>query len=364
VLAWEEIKKSKGKYALITLIMVLIIYLVLFIIGLALGLQDLAASKISDSQAQTYVLEEGATDSLDNSRIELTDAKDILNDLDGEEAFLLRERLGNIVREGGGNEQLGVSFFGLEDEDFMYPEVIEGRLPEAEDEIIASMPLKNEGVKLNDTVTVSEMEESFTVVGFSEDETYNYSPILYLSPEQFEQVNIAMAGEEDTPVQAVVSTLPAEDINIAEDDYGVELSTQNELVMATPGYTAQNATFLLMIVFMYIISTFILAVFFYVITIQKIPQYGQLKAIGAKNGFLARTIISQVGIIVLMGALISVGLTFGTAFILPSSVPFRLEPVFILGGSAIFLIFALIGSLFSLIKVAKVDPVVAIGGNN
>ena len=51
-----------------------------------------------------------------------------------------------------------------------------------------------------------------------------------------------------------------------------------------PGYTEENGTIIMMLAFLIVISAFVIAVFFYVITIQKTQQFGVMKAIGASNG--------------------------------------------------------------------------------
>ena len=56
-----------------------------------------------------------------------------------------------------------------------------------------------------------------------------------------------------------------------------------------PGYTAENGTIMMMLVFLIVISAFVIAVFFYVLTIQKTQQFGVMKAIGASNGFIAKS---------------------------------------------------------------------------
>lgn len=47
-----------------------------------------------------------------------------------------------------------------------------------------------------------------------------------------------------------------------------------------PGYTAQNSTFELMIGFLFVISLIIIAVFLYILTMQKMPNYAVLRAQG------------------------------------------------------------------------------------
>ena len=53
-LAWREIKHTKLRYSLIALIMIMIIWLVLFVTGLANGLASDNASAIKESAASYF----------------------------------------------------------------------------------------------------------------------------------------------------------------------------------------------------------------------------------------------------------------------------------------------------------------------
>lgn len=55
-------------------------------------------------------------------------------------------------------------------------------------------------------------------------------------------------------------------------------------------------------------------------------------------------------------------LTLGVAQLLPATMPFELSLPLVSGIIAIFVVVALLGSLLSLYRVFKVDPIEAIGG--
>lgn len=76
-----------------------------------------------------------------------------------------------------------------------------------------------------------------------------------------------------------------------------------------------------------------MAAFFYVLTLQKTPQFGLLKAIGASTR------------------------TLGAAALLPEGLPFTLTPGALLGASSLLIAVA----LSSLRRIAHVDPLIAIG---
>ena len=127
-----------------------------------------------------------------------------------------------------------------------------------------------------------------------------------------------------------------------------------------PGYKPQNLTMNFMITFLFIISTTVIGIFLYVITLQKKQLFGVLKAQGFTNGFLMKIVLSQTLILSVIGTLIGLVLTLLTSLVLPEAVPVQ----FYIGTLIIFGIFliltSLIGSLFSVLSIRKIDPLKAI----
>jgi len=116
-----------------------------------------------------------------------------------------------------------------------------------------------------------------------------------------------------------------------------------------------------MLGFLFVISAFIVGVFFYVLTMQKSNQFGIMKAIGAKNGFLGKAVISQVFVLSLASILVGILLTYGTAAVLPKGMPFRLETSWVIAYSLILLAISLASALISVRTVVKIDPLKALG---
>lgn len=128
-----------------------------------------------------------------------------------------------------------------------------------------------------------------------------------------------------------------------------------------PGYTAQNLTLNFMITFLFIISATVIGIFLYVITLQKTNLFGVLKAQGFTNGYLAKVVLAQTFMISLIGTLIGLALTLITGAFLPNAVPVAFNPVTLIIYGLVLIVVSLIGSLFSILTIRKVDPLKAIG---
>ncbi len=117
-----------------------------------------------------------------------------------------------------------------------------------------------------------------------------------------------------------------------------------------------------MIAFLMGISLIVIAVFLYILTIQKLPNYAVLRAQGIPNKVLVGATVSQSLLLVLSGLIISTLLTIATAVTMPSAVPIAFDiPILVVVGVGL-MIMALIGGLIPVRSVLRVDPISVIGG--
>ena len=110
------------------------------------------------------------------------------------------------------------------------------------------------------------------------------------------------------------------------------------------------------------IASIIIAIFLYVLTIQKVSMFGVLKAQGISSAFLARSVVAQTFILSVIGVLIGFGLTAITGVALPAAVPISIDYVTLVFYALIFVAVAILGGLVSVRTIVKIDPLKAIGG--
>ena len=219
---------------------------------------------------------------------------------------------------------------------------------------------KEENINIGDVLEDSVTGLKFTVVGFVEDELYGHSPVGFISTETYKELNLLVNPSYTEKYNAVaVKGSDIENINLQ----GLEVLDKETVISNLPGYAAEQLTIKMILWVLVAISAAILGVFFYVITIQKQKQFGVLKAIGMKMSELAAYIMHQVLILSMIGVLIGNGLAIGMAAMLPKSMPFNLNITSVIIISIVFMLISLLTSLVSIKRVAKVDPMVIIGGN-
>lgn len=359
-LAWNEIKHSKLRYSLIVGVMFLIAYLVFFLTGLAYGLSQDYRMAIDKWQADGIVLSEESNVNLNMSMLPIQS----LDDVEAAEKAAFAQTAGIIKTGGADKEKVDISFFGINKDEFLAPNIVEGRLFENEKEAVADITLKEEdGVKLNDVVTLSGSDEKIKIVGFTENARYTVAPVLYVSIDDFQVIRF----EQDVPAdQARINGIVVRGKNDTLDQVKVDsddlsLYSIQEFISELPGYNAQVLTFGFMIGFLIIIAAIVIGIFIYVLTLQKISIFGVMKAQGISSSYISASVIMQTFLLAVIGVGLGLLGTIGTALVLPAAVPFKVNWLFFIGISGAMLLVAVLGALFSVRTIVKVDPLKAIG---
>lgn len=361
-LALRELKHAKLRYLLIGFIMVLIAWLVLFVTGLAQGLASDNASAMKNMKADYLVMEKEADQRLSRSILTEEQWKDIAAITGDASATPLGVQMATLTRDNT-SAKVDAAFFAIDTDHMLAPEVVEGRMigKDSANEVLADRSLKEDGLKLGDQVIDQASGEKFAIVGFTEGQSFSHAPVLHMNDQGWAALH-PQGSERGSFYNAVAVTAESDQADtLAHKVDGIDVVPKDEALKGIPGYQEEQGSLLMMIVFLFLIAAFVLAVFFYVITIQKTGQFGVLKAIGAPTGYLARNLIAQVMLLSVISLLISIGLTYGVAAMIGDGIPFDLSPQIVLLSAGLFLFVSLIGSLLSLYRVVKIDAIEAIG---
>lgn len=376
-LAWKEIEYFKTRYALVIGILILVSFLVFFLTGLAFGLSQDNRIAIDGWEAEAIVLTNesntdlnqssfplGARDDITGDEIaDLAVAPVVLNSTPGETEEDT-EDVSEVIEEVEDNT-ISAVVFGIDSEEFIMPEVIEGEAFEEDFEVIADISLQEEyNIQIGDELSVAGDEDDetiFKIKGFTENAKYNVQPVLYTSIPTAQEVRY---GEADDSEDGLISAFIVRDSSIDDiqvDNTDLSVFSMSAFIQELPGYMAQLLTFGLMIIFLIVIAAIIIGIFMYVLTVQKKSMFGVMKAQGISTGYIGKYVVIQTFLLSLIGVATGLFLTLGASYALPSTVPFFINWIFMGIISVLILIFAVLGSTFSVIKVAKIDPLEAIG---
>lgn len=356
-LAWKEIKQNKLRFALVTAVLLLVSYLVFFLSGLASGLAGLNREAVDKWQADGIYLTDEADKSLTQSMMEA----DLADKVEADETAVLAQT--NVIADNG-DVKSGVSLFGIRPDEFIMPEPTEGDKFSEALEVVASDSLKEEGFSIGDELDLSGSDVTLTITGFTDEARFNAAPVLYMNLDDFKKVRpgaaAQSAGREEQPEMVnVIIVRGGQPDNVPKD---LEYMESETFIENLPGYTEQNLTLTFMIYFLFAISAAVVAIFLYVLTVQKISMFGVMKAQGISSAYLSRSVIAQTFILAVIGVLIGFGLTVLTGQFLPAAVPVSFDYGMMAIYGAVLIVVAILGALVSVWTIVKIDPLEAISG--
>lgn len=354
-LALNEIMHSKLRYALVAGVMFLIAYLVFFLTGLAYGLAQDNRTAVDKWEADSIVLSKDANSNLGMSMI----TKKIAEEVEGGKVAYLAQTPGVVTSKDSTEEgKINVSFFGIDKNQFIMPNLVEGKAFDNDDEAVGDISFKEEyGLAVGDTVKLSGSDKTFKLTGFTDHAKFNVSPVLYTTINAYQEIRFE---KEDTSENARINAIVVRGkiSNLPEDLEQIKIS---KFINELPGYNAQVLTFGFMIGFLIVIAAIVIGIFIYVLTMQKINIFGVMKAQGITGGFIARSVVAQTFILSFVGILLGLLGTVGTSLVLPDAVPFQSNWLFFGVISLLMLVVAVLGALFSVRTIVKIDPLKAIG---
>lgn len=353
----NEIRHEKARFILIMAVIALVSYLTFFLTALAYGLATSYTQGIDKWQADGIILQESANNNAARSLLNDTDYRAVRTSDDN------KSQIGISSATISLDKQEDIALFGIKIGSFTEPNITEGRSIKSLNEVIASDKLKGIGLELNQKIKFSEGDTEYLVVGFTDRSTFQTAPIIYLDLDDWRGAATEASGmtamRDNSTFSAVV--VKGDNSQINEKTSSLSYQTITDYAFTLPGYSAQVATFSIMIGFLIFIASFVLAIFIYILTIQKKNIFGVLKAEGIPNKYISRSVKFQIVFLVVAGLLVGLILTLATGYGLGGKVPFMVEPLFFGSISVLFLLFAAIGGIASVYAITKIDPVEAIG---
>ncbi|NQX66397.1 ABC transporter permease [Paenibacillus alba] len=368
-LAIREMRFAKARYTLIATIMVLVSFLVLFVTGLAQGLAYDNAASVKNMAATHFVLEQDSNHRFTRSQVDQNQLEKAGLIVGKENAEPLGVKMTTIIPSDG-TEKIDVTLLAVNLDGWLAPTVTEGSSlsDQISGHVLVDQKLSASGVKIGTIIVDQASGTKWTVNGFVKNESFSHTPAVFLNKQDWLNLQAQTLTRQGTKSadRQVYNAIAIKDSNEKAKDLqaalpNTEVITKSEAVSAIPGYKEEQGSLMMMIVFLFVISAFVLAVFFYVITIQKTSQFGILKAIGTRTAYLARSVTMQVLLLSVGSLVISVLLVQLFESVLPSSMPFQLGFSTLALTCLSFVAMSLAGSLFSVWKVAKIDALDAIG---
>lgn len=377
-LALRELAFAKGRFSLMGAVIALIAVLTVILSGLSSGLVNDGVSGLKAMPVSAFAFDEGTkTDNAFSRSVIDQDQVDSWSDQPGiEQATAMGSSMMNATTDKG--TQVDVAVFGVDPGSFLTPEVSEGEQLGGVNGLVVSETMRVAGVEIGTVLTMERIDTELTVIGFTKGQaTFGHVDIAYapLSTWQLIAAGQAPAG---VPTQQDIDGLDfnyssvvalqyakAGDVDLAAGDSAANTTTKSlsESFNSSPGYEAETLTLNMIQVFLYAICGLVVGAFFSVWTIQRKQEIAVLRAIGAPVRYLLRDGITQAALLLVLFTAIGIGAGLGLGAAMPEGMPFALESGPIATAAVLTISLGLIGAAISIVRIARIDPLAALGGN-
>ena len=359
-LAVRELRRRPGRFLPVGGALVLLVLLLLVLGGFLDGLTLSQTGSYRAQEGRLFVLAPDADLQLQRSRLPVSTA-DELREVDG--VADVGGLATTLTTAGTGDELQDVAVIGHALGTDVLPQ------PPEDGEVVVDRQLARVAdVAVGDTLAVGPEEVGLRVTAFVDDVSQG-APTLWTNLPTWRRVagsaSAARALPDDT-VQAFV-VAPTDGTGLQdlaaslEDAAPVTAATVDEVVGALDVVQQQASTFQGIIGVTFVVTLLVVALFFALLTLERVRLYAVLKAMGARTRDLVVGVATQAVVVATGAVLLGGGLALAFVGVLPPDLPVRLVPgrVLIVAGGT--LLTALLGGLFTLRRLLRIDPAQALG---
>lgn len=359
-MAVRELWRRPGRFAPVGGALVLLVLLLLVLGGFLDGLTLSQTGSYRAQAGHLLVLSADADLQLDRSRLP-TSAAQRLTDQEGVAAV---GGLATVPTTAGTGQQVeDVVLIGYGLDTTVLP------APPTDGEVVVDRQLARVAdVAVGDVVAIGPEGHELTVSAFVDDVSQG-APTLWTSLPTWREVASSAAAAGSLPADAVEAFVVAPTAGTGlstlastiEDGGRVQAATVDELVGALDVVQQQAATFRGIIAVTLVVTFLVVALFFALLTLERVRVHAVLKAMGARTLDLVAGVAAQAVVVAAVAVLLGGGLAVAFTAVLPPDLPVRLVPGRGLVVAAGTLVTALAGGLVTLRRLLRIDPAQALG---
>jgi putative ABC transport system permease protein len=373
-LALRELSFARGRFVLMGAVVALITVLMVLLSGLSVGLVNDGVSGLKQLPVTSFAFQDGVQKSSAFSRSVVPTAS--AEEWTQQPGVADAAPFGNTLANGRTSDgvEIDLALFGVVRGSFLDPKAATGASLSADGQVVLARSSDTTDIAVGDTVVLEPSGQKLAVVGFLDGQhTFGHVDIGYVTLRSWQQAKAGLGDGEALPQRVLteataiaVRAKPGETVDLAagDKDAGTTSMTLKESFGASPGYSAETSTLQLIQVFLYLISALVVGAFFTVLTIQRKGEIAVLRAMGASTPYLL--LESLIQSVVLLAASAGVGIAAGLglgAAISATEMPFALEAGPIIGATVLLLVLGVAGAGIAVLRITRVDPLNALGGN-
>lgn len=363
-LALLELRRRPGRFAPAVIALVLLTGLLLTLGGLLDGLYNGFTGALRAQPGALLTYASDANLSVIRSRIDAATAAQV-------------ERVPGVEQVGGlGTVLLGaeipgqsteasVALFGYQREPHGVPPP-----PEKTGEVYADTSLKAYGVQEGQTLLLGPSASPVSVVGWVSDTDFllqgslwgaidtwrevlgSARPDQVLSPGTYQVLSVSTAaGADPARVAAAIDAATGGKTRTVTRSFAVD---------SLPGVTQQRSTFNAIIYTTFFVAALVVALFFVLLTIERVGIYAVFKALGASSGQLFAQVMLQAVVLAIVSFVVGALFALAVGSLIPPQVPLQFSPSRAIQVAVGVTLMSALGSAVSLRRVVRIDPATAI----
>ncbi len=360
-IAMKELIRRPGRFVSVGGALTMLVVLLVVLGGFLDGLELNSTGPYRAHEGRLLVFSDGSELLIQRSKVDAGQAEQLTSS-DGVAAVGALNQIESTAGAGQG-EIVDIVLFGYDLPTDAIPS------PPVDGGVIVDEALADRNdVAVGDTLLIGAESEPVAVAGIVGDLSQG-SPTVWLSTQRWREIvqsgNPAALPPEGTDQALVVEPSAGTEISDLAASLGgldgIAVVTPDEAIKALPVVQQQSSTFEGIIGVTFVVTLLVVALFFTLITLERVHLYAVLKALGARTGNLMAGISAQAVGVSLVALILGLGLSLAFVGLLPADLPVRLVPARLLQTAVGVVMSALLGSLFTLRRVLHVDPAEAIG---
>jgi putative ABC transport system permease protein len=364
LLGLREMRRRKGRFALLAGAVAVLVFLIVFQQALLGGLVGEFVGAIRNQSAGVLVYGDEARLNLQGSVVAPTTVEAVA----AVEGVADARPLGvaTLTVEAGG-ELRDATLFGHALGGPGEPTALDdGRRPEREGEAVASAAAADEGFAIGDTVVVQPGGREIEVVGTARNLSFSVTPTLFASYETYEAVQLSVNPDARAVVPSAVAVDVADDVEAAtvaervDDEVdGVQAVTRAQAADEAPGVESVSQSFGVVLLLTYVVATIVIGFFFVILTVQKTATLTLLRAVGTRARSLVAALAVQVAVVV--GAGIAAGAALAAVALEVSDIGIeaRVEGAALATTAVVVVALSALACVGAARRIAQLDPVAA-----
>ncbi|MFZ1439620.1 MAG: ABC transporter permease [Candidatus Microthrix subdominans] len=363
--AFKEIRRSFGRFSLLTMAVALLVLLLLFFQAVAGTLTSGLTGGLESSSADVFVYDVQARSnpatSILSPKVEAEVAA--APDVAATSPIGLSVFTGTVEGSSSADAEIDVQLVGGDPSGPSVPaNIADGRLPSAQGEALFSGSSFDSPVEIDQRVKVEGV--SFKVVGTADDAAFNVLPTLYVPYEDYVAASQARASRPVDVAPSLIGVKVAKGADpakvarsLTKSIDGIEALDRSEAVAALPGVGQITQSFSILYLLLYIVVALVTGVFFLILTVQKEDALVLLRAVGASSRDVIASVLIQVLVVVGLGALIGSAVTAGLLALTRDVFGAGLQLSTAALTVGVILVLGLVASVGAVRRVLAIDPI-------